>query len=64
MLSNTPFPLGELKKTEVRQIAEKCGFINARKHDSQDICFVQNGKYSDFIENYMNKTYPPGRFYR
>lgn len=61
-LSHTLFPLGELKKTEVRQIAEKCGFINARKHDSQDICFVQNGKYSDFIENYMNKTYPPGDF--
>ena len=61
-LSHTLFPLGELKKTEVRQIAEKCGFINARKHDSQDICFVQNGKYPDFIENYMNKTYPPGDF--
>ncbi len=61
-LSHTLFPLGDLEKSEVRKIAEKCGFINARKHDSQDICFVQNGKYADFIEEYMNKTYPPGDF--
>lgn len=61
-LSHTLFPLGGLEKSEVRDIAEKCGFINARKHDSQDICFVQNGKYADFIEDYMQKTYPPGDF--
>ena len=34
-------PLGGLHKTEVREIAEKRHFINARKHDSQDICFVR-----------------------
>lgn len=61
-LKHTAFPLGDYKKTEVRAIAERCGFINAGKHDSQDICFVQDGKYSDFIEEYTKKTYPPGDF--
>ena len=44
-LSHTLFPLGELKKTEVRELAERLGFVNARKHDSQDICFVPDGDY-------------------
>ena len=61
-LSHTKFPLGEMKKTDVRDLAEQNGFINARKHDSQDICFVQSGTYADFIENYTGKTYPPGNF--
>jgi len=39
-LAHTMFPLGELTKAEVRVIAEDMSFINARKHDSQDICFV------------------------
>ena len=42
-LAHTRFPLGALHKTEVREIAEQNGFVNARKHDSQDICFVQHG---------------------
>ena len=61
-LRHTLFPLGALTKTEVREIAERHGFVNARKHDSQDICFVTNGKYTDFIEQYTGKTYPPGAF--
>lgn len=61
-LSHTIFPLGNYKKENVREIAASCGFINAKKHDSQDICFVQNGKYADFIEEYKNKAYPPGDF--
>lgn len=61
-LAHVQFPLGGMRKTQVREIAEKQSFINARKHDSQDICFVVNGKYSDFIENYTGKTYPPGNF--
>ena len=35
---------------------------NARKHDSQDICFVQEGSYADFIEQYTGKKYPEGLF--
>ena len=36
--------------------------INAKKHDSQDICFVTNKKYADFIRNQTGKVYPPGDF--
>lgn len=61
-LSHTLFPLGALSKTEVREIAEKNGFINAKKHDSQDICFVPDGKYAEFIEGYTGKRYPNGAF--
>ncbi len=61
-LAHVQFPLGSLQKTEARRIAESHGFINANKHDSQDICFVKTGKYSDFIESYTGKHYPEGDF--
>jgi tRNA-uridine 2-sulfurtransferase len=43
------FPLGGLDKPQVRKIAEDMGLIVADKQDSQDICFVPQGKYSDVI---------------
>ena len=55
-------PLGGLRKDQVRVIAEKHGFINARKHDSQDICFVPDGDYAKFIEKYTGKKTPEGDF--
>ncbi len=61
-LAHTVFPLGELTKPEVRAIAEREGFINAKKRDSQDICFVPDGRYAEFIESYTGKEYPPGDF--
>lgn len=61
-LAHIKFPLGGFCKSEAREIAEAQGFVNARKHDSQDICFVQEGSYTDFIENYRQKTYPVGDF--
>ena len=62
-LAAARFPLGEYENKEaVREVAERYGFINARKHDSQDICFVPDGDYAKFIENYTGKTYPPGDF--
>ncbi|MDD6564728.1 MAG: tRNA 2-thiouridine(34) synthase MnmA [Clostridiales bacterium] len=61
-LAHTLFPLGHLRKTEVRKIAEENSFVNAKKHDSQDICFVQNGTYTDFIRQYTKKQYPSGNF--
>lgn len=61
-LAHILFPLGELHKPEVRAIAEAHGFVNAKKHDSQDICFVQDGDYADFIERHTGKTCPPGNF--
>ena len=61
-LKHTLLPLGELRKTEVREIAAEQGFINAKKHDSQDICFVPDGRYADFIEQYTGREYPCGDF--
>ena len=61
-LKHTLFPLGELTKAEVRQIAQDQGFINARKRDSQDICFVPDGDYLRFLEHYTGKQYPKGDF--
>ena len=61
-LSHILFPLGEYTKNEIRDIAEKQGFLNARKKDSQDICFVPDGNYTAFIEKYTGKKYPAGDF--
>ena len=51
-LKQTLFPLGDLTKTQVREIAEENGFVNAHKPDSQDICFIPDGDYAKFIEEY------------
>lgn len=61
-LSHILFPLGEYSKEEIRNLAEKNNFLNAHKKDSQDICFVPDGDYAKFIENYLGKTYPKGNF--
>lgn len=61
-LAHTRFPLGGLHKTEAREIAEAHGFCNAHKHDSQDICFVPDGDYAEFIRMRTGKTYPHGAF--
>lgn len=61
-LASTLFPLGKLKKSEVREIALKNGFLNAQKHDSQDICFVPDGDYAKFIEQHTGKRYEKGNF--
>ena len=61
-LAHTLFPLGEYTKAEVREIAAAQGFINAKKHDSQDICFVPDGDYGAFLERYTGKQYASGDF--
>ena len=48
-LSRTLMPLGRLTKQEVRSIAEQAGLPVAEKPDSQEICFVPDGSYADFI---------------
>ena len=58
MLAHTLFPLGTYTKAEIRQIAQEQGFINADKPDSQDICFVPDGDYASFIEEYTQPPYP------
>ncbi len=57
-IKNIVFPLGKLTKNEVREIAAENGFINANKKDSQDICFVENGKYAEFVANRHGTSYP------
>jgi tRNA-specific 2-thiouridylase len=44
------FPLGERTKAETRELAHRFGLAVADKHDSQDICFVPTGRYTDVIE--------------
>lgn len=61
-LAHIKFPLGEYTKPEIREIAEENGFINARKKDSQDICFVPDGDYVSFIKEYNGKEYQKGLF--
>ena len=61
-LAHTLFPLGSLEKTQVRQLAEAHGLVNAHKHDSQDICFVPDGDYAAFIERTVGTPSLPGNF--
>lgn len=62
-LSHIRFPLGEYAdKSEIREIAERNGLANAKKGDSQDICFVPDGDYAVFIERFGGKSYPEGDF--
>src|SRR5438105_7591822 len=52
-LSRTLFPLGGMKKSEVRELARKHGLALAEKPDSQEICFVPGGDYKKFIDAYL-----------
>ena len=61
-LAHILFPLGELTKEEVRAIAAEQGFLNARKRDSQDICFIPDGDYLAFLKRYTGKAYASGSF--
>jgi tRNA-specific 2-thiouridylase len=58
-LAHTLFPLGDMKKSEIRRIAEAYGFVNAHKKDSQDICFVRDGDYAGFIARYSLDSEAP-----
>lgn len=61
-LARVRFPLGEMTKAEAREIAEQQGFVNSRKRDSQDICFVPDGDYVGFMERVTGKTYAAGDY--
>jgi tRNA-specific 2-thiouridylase len=51
-LAHAIFPLGELTKAEVRELARRFGLGTAEKEESQEICFVPDGNYSAFVEKY------------
>ena len=62
VLARVRFPLGELTKDEVREIAAAHGFESADRKDSQDICFLPDGNYADFIRRYAGHVPAPGKF--
>src|SRR5262245_26054149 len=51
-LSKTLFPLGDMTKAEVREIARRAGLPTSEKAESQEICFVEGRSYADFVEQY------------
>lgn len=57
-LKRTLMPLGAYSKEEVRAIAEKIGLSVAQKPDSQEICFVTDGNYAEFIEEHSESGIP------
>ena len=61
-LAHARFPLGSYTKTQIREIAQKQGFLTASKRDSQDICFIPDGDFMAFISRYTGKSYPDGAF--
>jgi tRNA-uridine 2-sulfurtransferase len=54
------FPLGDMTKPQTRELARRFGLSVAEKHDSQDICFVPTGRYSDVIERLKPGAAEPG----
>jgi tRNA-specific 2-thiouridylase len=58
-LSKTMFPIGELRKTEVRRIAQEIGLPNAAKKDSTGICFIGERPFRDFLNRYISKEPGP-----
>ncbi len=59
-LSKTIFPLGDLKKDETRRIARELGLASALRPESQEICFVGNGNYVDFLRDFAPELLKPG----
>jgi len=59
-LARASFPLGEMTKSEVREVARSLGLDTAEKAESQEICFVPDGDYARFVEDYarfeMNRS--------
>ncbi|MBO5360548.1 MAG: tRNA 2-thiouridine(34) synthase MnmA [Clostridia bacterium] len=61
-LAGAMFPLGGYTKQQVRDIAAENGFVSSDRPDSQDICFVPDGCYREFIESFTGKKFMPGEF--
>ncbi len=58
-LAHTHFPLGNMQKPEVRQLADQLGLRIASKPESREICFVPNGDYASFVEIYNRQQDSP-----
>ncbi len=61
-LEHTLMPVGQYTKPEIREIANKIGLLTANKPDSQEICFVPDNNYANFIEEYTGEKIDVGNF--
>ena len=61
-LRHCVFPLGDYTKAQIRELAAEHGFVTAHKSDSQDICFVPEGDYVDFLTAFTGKAPVPGEY--
>jgi len=61
-LSRILMPLGDISKQAVREIAHSYGFVSANAKESQDICFVPDGDYSRFLEEFNGKPFKKGDY--
>lgn len=62
ILGQILLPLGAFTKEEIRALARENGFSNADRGDSQDICFIPDGNYVDFLEKYGKVSFTQGNF--
>ena len=61
-LAHILLPLADITKPEIRRMSENRGLVTAHKPDSQDICFVPDGDYTAFLQEYGHVTLEPGNF--
>ena len=61
-LAHLLLPVGDYDKPAIRESARQAGLLNAGKADSQDICFVPDGDYTAFLQEYGHVTLEPGNF--
>jgi tRNA-specific 2-thiouridylase len=59
-LSRAIFPLGELSKSDVRRLADQKGLSPVSEDESQDVCFIQEKRYTDFLIKYAGVDPEPG----
>jgi tRNA-specific 2-thiouridylase len=59
-LSHTMFPLGEFTKEQTREMARRFGLRVAEKHESQDLCFIADGDYRNFLRRNIPRSLTPG----
>ena len=59
-LAKTVFPLGNMRKEETRALAQEVGLDSALRPESQDICFVGDGNYTDFVRDFAPEALKPG----
>lgn len=62
ILGRLRLPVGDYTKDQIRGLAEAEGLVNARKRDSQDICFVPDGDYMEFLTRFGGVEPRPGDF--